>query len=107
MAAPGRFAYATSKAAVIALTQSVALDYAADGIRCNCISPGTIDTPSLHGRFAAATDPEAMRRAFVERQPMKRFGCASEIASVAVLLASDEAAFMTGSNVVVDGGMSL
>jgi len=107
MAAPGRFAYATSKAAVIALTQSVALDYAADGIRCNCISPGTIDTPSLHSRFAAAADPEAVRRAFVERQPMKRLGSASEIASVALLLASDEAAFMTGSNVVVDGGMSL
>ena len=107
MAAPNRFAYATSKAAVIGLTQSIALDYVADGIRCNCISPGTVDTPSLHDRFAAAADPAAMHQAFMERQPMKRLGEASEIASVAVLLASDEAAFMTGSNVIIDGGMSL
>lgn len=107
MAAPGRFAYTTSKAAVIGLTQSAALDYAADGVRCNCISPGTIDTPSLHSRFSLAADPDAMRCAFVDRQPMKRLGSAAEIAAVAVLLASDDAAFMTGSNIVVDGGMSL
>ena len=106
-AAPDRFAYATSKAAVIGLTMSVARDYVTHGIRCNAISPGTTDTPSLHGRFAASGDAEAARSAFVARQPMNRLGSPDEIAAVAVLLASDEAPFMTGANIVVDGGMSL
>lgn len=107
MAAPNRFAYGTSKAAVIGLTQSIARDFIADGIRCNAISPGTVDTPSLHQRFAATGDPEAARASFVARQPMGRLGRAEEVAAVAVLLASDEASFMTGANIVIDGGMSL
>lgn len=107
MAAPQRFAYGASKAAVIGLTMSVARDYVTQGVRCNAISPGTVDTPSLHDRFAASGDIAAARAAFVARQPMGRLGQAEEIAATAVLLASDEAAFMTGSNVIIDGGMSL
>ncbi|WP_172340546.1 SDR family oxidoreductase [Novosphingobium sp. SG751A] len=107
MAAPNRFAYGTSKAAVIGLTMSVARDFIDRGIRCNAISPGTVETPSLHQRFAATGDAEAARAAFIARQPMGRMGQAEEIAATAVLLASDEARFMTGSNLVIDGGMSL
>ena len=107
MAVPQRFAYATSKAAVIGLTMSVARDYVARGIRCNSISPGTVDTPSLHERFAATGDVEAARAAFIARQPMGRLGTADEIAAAAVTLASDDVRFMTGSNIVIDGGMSL
>lgn len=106
-AAPNRFAYATSKAAVIGLTMAVARDYIERGIRCNAISPGTVDSPSLRERFAATGDVDAARAAFVARQPMGRLGEPAEIAAAAVLLASDEAAFMTGSNIVIDGGMSL
>ncbi|PZU06924.1 MAG: NAD(P)-dependent oxidoreductase [Sphingomonas sp.] len=107
MAAPNRFAYATSKAAVIGLTMSVARDYVGHGIRCNAISPGTIDSPSLGERLRAGGDEAAARAAFVSRQPMGRIGTPREIADVAVMLASDEATFMTGSNLIVDGGMSL
>jgi 2-keto-3-deoxy-L-fuconate dehydrogenase len=107
MAVPQRFAYATSKAAVIGLTLSVARDYVGRGIRCNSISPGTVDTPSLHERFAATGDVEAARAAFTARQPMGRLGTVEEIGATAVLLASDEVRFMTGSNIVIDGGMSL
>lgn len=107
MAAPNRFAYGTSKAAVIGLTMSVARDFIHAGIRCNAISPGTVETPSLHQRFAATGDAQAARAAFIARQPMGRMGQAEEIAATAVLLASDEAPFMTGSNLVIDGGMSL
>lgn len=106
-AAPNRFAYGTTKAAVIGLTLSVARDYAARGIRCNAISPGTVDTPSLHERIAATGDVDAARASFVARQPMGRLGRADEIAAAAILLASDEATFMTGANLVIDGGMSL
>lgn len=107
MAAPSRFAYATTKAAVIGLTMSVALDYVKQGIRCNAISPGTVETPSLHERWKATGDVSAARAAFVARQPMGRLGAPEEIAAAAILLASDEAAFMTGANLVIDGGMSL
>jgi 2-keto-3-deoxy-L-fuconate dehydrogenase len=107
MAAPGRFAYATSKAAVVGLTMSVALDYVSQGIRCNAISPGTVETPSLHQRWAATGDVDAARAAFVARQAMGRLGTPEEIAAAAILLASDEATFMTGSNLIIDGGMSL
>ncbi|HEV2597864.1 SDR family oxidoreductase [Sphingopyxis sp.] len=107
MAAPGRFAYASTKAAVIGLTMSVALDFVKSGIRCNAISPGTVETPSLHDRWAATGDIEAARAAFVARQPMGRLGAPDEIAAAAILLASDEARFMTGANMVIDGGMSL
>jgi 2-keto-3-deoxy-L-fuconate dehydrogenase len=107
MAAPDRFAYATSKAAVIGLTMSVARDYVAEGIRCNAISPGTVDSPSLGDRMAATGDAATARAAFIARQPMGRLGTPQEIAEVAVLLASDEATFMTGANLIIDGGMSL
>jgi 2-keto-3-deoxy-L-fuconate dehydrogenase len=107
MTAPERFAYATSKAAVIGLTASIARDYITRGIRCNSISPGTVESPSLQQRFAATGDVAAARAAFVARQPMGRLGQPEEIAATAVLLASDEATFMTGSNLIIDGGMSL
>jgi 2-keto-3-deoxy-L-fuconate dehydrogenase len=107
MAAPQRFAYATSKAAVIGLTMSVARDFVTHGIRCNCISPGTVDSPSLAARIAAQGNAEEARAAFLARQPMGRLGQPEEIAEVALLLASDEAGFMTGSDLVIDGGMSL
>lgn len=107
MAAPNRFAYATSKAAVVGLTMSVARDFITDGIRCNAISPGTVDTPSLGDRLRETGDAAAARVAFVARQPMGQLGTADEIAAIAVLLASREATFMSGSNIVIDGGMSL
>jgi 2-keto-3-deoxy-L-fuconate dehydrogenase len=107
MGAPNRFAYGTTKAAVIGLTKSVARDFIGEGVRCNAISPGTTESPSLHERMAAQGDFEAARAAFIARQPMGRLGEPQEIAAVAVLLASDEARFMTGENVVIDGGMSL
>jgi 2-keto-3-deoxy-L-fuconate dehydrogenase len=107
MAAPNRFAYGVTKAAVIGLTMSVARDFVSDGIRCNAISPGTVDTPSLEDRMSAQGNFEAAKAAFVSRQPMGRIGTPEEIAEIAVLLASDEARFMTGSNIVIDGGMSL
>jgi NAD(P)-dependent dehydrogenase (short-subunit alcohol dehydrogenase family) len=107
MAAPNRYIYATTKAAVIGLTKSVARDYIAEGVRCNSISPGTVDSPSLQERIAAKGSAAEARAAFLARQPMGRFGAPEEIAEVAVLLASDEARFMTGENIVIDGGMSL
>lgn len=107
MAAPGRFAYGTSKAAVIGLSMAIARDFIDKGVRCNAISPGTVDSPSLQERFAATGDVEAAKAAFIARQPMGRLGQAEEIASVATMLAADETAFMTGSNIVIDGGMSL
>jgi len=107
MAPADRFAYGASKAAVIAMTMSVARDYAGFGIRCNAISPGTIDTPSLQDRMQATGDAVAARAAFEARQLVGRLGRPEEVAAAAVLLASDEAPFMTGANLVIDGGMSL
>ncbi len=104
---PYRCAYGASKAAVIGLTKSVAADYIADGIRCNCICPGTVESPSLEARIAAFDDPELARRNFIARQPMGRLGTAEEIAAIAVYLASDESAYATGTAVVVDGGVTL
>ncbi|KQN90832.1 NAD(P)-dependent oxidoreductase [Sphingomonas sp. Leaf67] len=104
---PDRFAYATTKAAVIGLTKSVARDFIGKGVRCNSISPGSTFTPSLEDRFAASGDAAAARAAFIARQPMGRLGDPAEIAQVAVMLASDEARFITGADVIVDGGMSL
>jgi 2-keto-3-deoxy-L-fuconate dehydrogenase len=106
-AAPNRFTYATTKAAVVGLTKAVAMDFIGEGIRCNCISPGTVESPSLQDRMKAQGDYAAARAAFIARQPMGRIGTAEEIAEIAVLLASNEAGFMTGSNIVIDGGMSL
>jgi 2-keto-3-deoxy-L-fuconate dehydrogenase len=99
-----RFAYGASKAAVIGLTKSVAIDYVARGIRCNCICPGTVDTPSLQERINAFDDPVEARRMFVARQPMGRLATAQEIAPIAVYLASDESRFATGQPFIVDGG---
>ena len=102
-----RCAYGASKAAVIGLTKSVAADYIDRGIRCNAICPGTVESPSLQARIDAFDDPVEARRAFVARQPLGRLGRAEEIAAMAVYLASDESAFTTGTNMVVDGGVTL
>jgi 2-keto-3-deoxy-L-fuconate dehydrogenase len=106
-AAPRRFAYAATKAAVLAMTRSIALDYIGEGVRCNAISPGTVDTPSLAVRIAASADPVGARDALTARQPLGRLGHPEEVAELAVLLAADEAKFMTGADLVIDGGMSL
>jgi 2-dehydro-3-deoxy-L-fuconate 4-dehydrogenase len=99
--------YNASKAAVISMTKSLALAHAADGIRVNCVCPGTVDTPSLGDRIKAFADPEQARRDFIARQPMGRLATAEEIAETFVYLASDESSFMTGQAIYVDGGMSL
>lgn len=101
---PGRFAYSTTKAAVIGLTKSVAADFVQRGIRCNAICPGTVDTPSLQQRLRDTGDYEAAREAFAARQPMGRLGRPEEIAALALYLASDESAFTTGAIHIVDGG---
>jgi len=104
---PNRFIYGTTKAAVIGLTKSVAADYVGQGIRCNAICPGTVDTPSLQDRINANADPVAARQAFIARQPMGRLATAEEIAPVVVYLASDEARFVTGQAYAVDGGITI
>jgi len=104
---PNRFVYGTTKAAVIGLTKGVAADFVGQGIRCNAIAPGTVDTPSLHDRINANADPVAARKAFVARQPMGRLAQAHEIVPVVVFLASDEAVFVTGQTYAVDGGMTI
>jgi 2-keto-3-deoxy-L-fuconate dehydrogenase len=104
---PNRFIYGTTKAAVIGLTKSVAADFIKQGIRCNAICPGTVQTPSLDERIAAQGGTPAARQAFVDRQPMGRLGTPEEIAAVALYLASDESSFTTGSTVIADGGVSL
>ena len=102
-----RFAYGASKGAVLGITKSVAIDFVEENIRCNAICPGTIDSPSLHERLKVTGDYECALQAFKDRQPMKRLGLVEEVAAVAVLLASDECPFMTGSEIVVDGGWSI
>ena len=104
---PNRFIYGTTKAAVIGLTKSVAADYVANGIRCNCVCPGTVDTPSLQDRINANADPVAARKAFIARQPMGRLATAEEIAPLVVYLASDESQFVTGQAYAVDGGITI
>jgi len=104
---PNRFIYGTSKAAVIGLTKSVAADFVGEGIRCNAICPGTVDTPSLQDRINAHDDPEAARRNFIARQPMGRLARAEEIAPLVVFLASDESVFVTGQAYAVDGGITI
>jgi 2-keto-3-deoxy-L-fuconate dehydrogenase len=106
-AAPNRAVYGATKAAVIGLTKAVAVDFLKQGIRCNAICPGTVDTPSLGERIRAFGDAEAGRRAFLARQPTGRFGRPEEIAALAVYLASDEAEFVTGQAHVIDGGWAL
>lgn len=104
---PNRFIYSTSKAAVIGLTKSIAIDYIKQGIRCNAIAPGTVQSPSLEERMRAGGDYEAARAAFIARQPMGRIGQPEEIAALAVYLASDVSAYTTGHVHVIDGGMTL
>jgi 2-keto-3-deoxy-L-fuconate dehydrogenase len=102
-----RCVYGTTKAAVIGLTKSVAADYVGQGVRCNAICPGTVDTPSLADRINAYDDPVAARKAFVARQPMGRIAQAEEIAPILVFLASDESRFVTGQAYSIDGGMTI
>ncbi|MBM2291577.1 SDR family oxidoreductase [Sulfitobacter pseudonitzschiae] len=108
--APNRFIYGTTKAAVIGLTKSVAVDYIKTGVRCNCICPGTVESPSWHDRVKALGEEmgsyEAALEAFVSRQPMGRVAKAEEIAALVVYLASDESGFTTGQPHVIDGGWS-
>jgi 2-keto-3-deoxy-L-fuconate dehydrogenase len=109
---PNRFVYATSKAAVIGLTKSVAADFILRGIRCNAICPGTVESPSLRQRIDAQARASGqtlaqVEAAFIARQPMGRLGTAAEIAALAVYLASDESAFTTGTTQVIDGGWSM
>jgi 2-keto-3-deoxy-L-fuconate dehydrogenase len=109
---PNRFVYGSTKAAVIGLTKSVAIDFIRSGIRCNAICPGTVTSPSLQERIAAQAQAsglslEQVEAAFKDRQPMGRLGSVEEIAELAVYLASDESAFTTGTTHIVDGGMSI
>ncbi|WP_133407184.1 SDR family oxidoreductase [Parashewanella tropica] len=101
---PNRFAYSASKSAVIGLTKSVAADFITQGIRCNAICPGTVDSPSLHERLASTGDYDKALSEFIARQPMGRIGKAEEIAQLALYLASDDSAYTTGQCHVIDGG---
>jgi len=104
---PNRFAYGSTKAAVIGLTKAIAADFVRQGIRCNAICPGTVHTPSLDQRMAAQGDVEKAYADFVARQPMGRLGRPEEVAALAVYLASDESAFTTGQTYVIDGGWAI
>lgn len=104
---PNRFIYGTTKAAVIGLTKSVAADYVTEGIRCNALCPGTVDTPSLQDRINVFADPAEARKQFIARQPMGRLAQAHEIAPMVVFLASDESMFVTGQAYAVDGGITI
>ncbi len=104
---PNRFAYGTTKAAVIGLTKSVAADFVTRGLRCNCIGPGTVETPSLHDRMKQLGDIVEARKMFVSRQPMGRLAVAEEIVPIVVYLASDESRFATGQIFNIDGGITI
>jgi 2-keto-3-deoxy-L-fuconate dehydrogenase len=104
---PNRFVYGVTKAAIVGLTKSIAVDFVSKGIRCNAICPGTVDTPSLHERLKATGDYASAWTAFTARQPMGRLGRPIEIASLALYLASDESVFVTGQNHIIDGGWSI
>ncbi|RYX91730.1 MAG: SDR family oxidoreductase [Comamonadaceae bacterium] len=104
---PNRFIYGTSKAAVVGLTKSVAADFVGQGIRCNAIAPGTVDTPSLGERINSYDDPVQARKNFIARQPMGRLAQAHEMAPLVVFLASDESVFVTGQLYANDGGMTI
>jgi 2-keto-3-deoxy-L-fuconate dehydrogenase len=100
----GSSAYIAAKGAILSLTRSMALDFAQDGIRVNALVPGAIDTPMLARGFERRSDPDAAKRASLERHPMKRFGRAEELAEAALFLGSDASSFTTGTSLVVDGG---
>jgi 2-keto-3-deoxy-L-fuconate dehydrogenase len=104
---PNRFAYCATKAAVVGLTKAIAADYVKQGIRCNAIGPGTVDTPSLGDRINAFADPVQARKDFIARQPMGRLGTVDDITGILVFLASDESLFATGNIYSIDGGMSI
>jgi 2-keto-3-deoxy-L-fuconate dehydrogenase len=104
---PNRFVYGATKAAVIGLTKSIAADYVKQGVRCNAIGPGTVDTPSLRQRIAAFPDPVQAEKDFVARQPMGRLGSVEDITGIVVFLASDESLFATGNLYSIDGGMTI
>jgi len=104
IAAPNRFAYGSTKAAVIGMTKAIAADFITKGIRCNAVCPGTVDTPSLQDRMAAGGDYEAGRKAFLARQPTGKLAQAEDIAGLVVFLASDDSAFVTGTANIIDGG---
>lgn len=104
---PNRAAYGATKAAVIGLTKGIAADFVKQGLRCNALCPGTIDTPSLRGRIAQAADPEAARRDFIARQPMGRLGTPDDLTPMVVYALSDESRFMTGQTLLVDGGVMI
>lgn len=103
---PNRAAYCASKGAVVALTKQVAVQYASAGIRCNCVSPGTVDSPWVGRLLDAADDPVAERAALVARQPLGRLGTPTEVAELVTYLASDAAAFVTGADWLIDGGIA-
>jgi 2-keto-3-deoxy-L-fuconate dehydrogenase len=104
---PNRCVYGASKAAVVGLTKSIAADYVRQGVRCNAIAPGTVDTPSLQGRINSYADPVQARKDFVARQPMGRLGMVDDIMGILVYLASDESLFATGNVFSIDGGMTI
>lgn len=103
-AAPSRASYAATKAAVVGITRSVAIDFARDGVRCNAICPAMIETPSLDERINALPNPDAARALFASKHPVGRLGQPEEVAALAVYLASDESGFMTGAALQLDGG---
>ena len=104
---PNRFSYCASKAAVIGLTKAIAADFVTQGIRCNAICPGTVDSPSLHDRLRATGNYEQAMSDFIARQPMGRIGTAEEIAKLALYLGSDDSTFTTGQTFAIDGGWSV
>lgn len=104
---PNRFVYGATKAAVVGLTKAIAADYVKQGIRCNAIGPGTVDTPSLRQRIAAFPDPVQAEKDFIARQPMGRLGTVEDITGILVFLASDESLFATGNLYSIDGGMTI
>ncbi|HTN99902.1 MAG TPA: SDR family oxidoreductase, partial [Microthrixaceae bacterium] len=98
--------YCASKGAVVALTKQVAVQYATQGIRCNCVSPGTVDSPWVGRLLDQAEDPTQMRQDLIARQPLGRLGTPGEVADLVTYLASDQASFVTGADWLIDGGIA-